>query len=92
MDPYETPTSQPNPNVTPSDIQPYFFAQGVMIYVVSCSLLWLLVAPLIAPTDFALEGAPAVPTYLIAIQVVLCYGGPGLLVYWDWLRQCRTAR
>ena len=92
MNPYETPSSRPDLNVTPRDTQPYSFAQGGTIYLVSCFLLWFFVAPFIAPTDVAPEGAPPIPTYLIAIQVILCYGGPALLVYCDWRRHCRTAR
>lgn len=67
-----------------NSIAPYSYINGIVIYVFSCLLLWGLVAPLIAPTDVAPKGAPAVPGYLVGIQIVLCYGGPGLLVYLNW--------
>ena len=67
----------------------YSYTHGFVLYLFSSLFLWGLVAPLIAPTDVAPNGAPAAPWHLVAVQILLCYGGPGLLVYLNWRWHCR---
>ena len=64
----------------------FSIVRGAAIYVPSCLFLGSIVAPLIAPTDSPPDGAPAVPAYLVAVQVLVCYGVPCLLVYLDHRR------
>lgn len=84
--PYETPPDSACPSRDHPQSEAnmsYSYIRGVAVYVASCLFLWLFVAPFIAPTDVAPEGAPPVPSYLIAIQVTVCYGVPGLLTFLD---------
>ena len=56
-----------------TNFRTYSKSRGVAVYLISCSFLWFLVAPLIAPTGVPPPGAPDVPLHLIAIQMIICY-------------------
>ena len=91
--PYEPPRNMPSP--TSLSLQKgtgprYSSVRGFLLYWALCFFLWFFVAPLIAPTDPPLEGLPPVPTYLIAAQMIICYGLPLLLVWLDYRRTIDT--
>ena len=86
--PYEPPSKQIDSSRT-TDTNcslPYSYARGIATFFVSSLFLWFFVVPLIAPTDVAPEGAPPIPPHLVALQLLVGYGVPALLVYSDWRR------
>lgn len=69
---------------------PYPYERGVTIYIGLCLFLWFFVAPLIAPTDVPPEGMPSIPPYLLALQFLVGYGVPAIVVQADWRRHHRS--
>lgn len=76
-------------NLNAHTLPTYSKSRGVAVYVLSCLFLWMFVAPLIAPTDVPPDSAPPVPMYLVAIQLIVGYGIPCLVVYLDYRHRRR---
>ena len=90
LNPYEPPSKQADSD---SDYSVHYsFFRGIAVFFASSFFLWFFVVPLFAPTDVANEGAPPIPPRLVALQLLVGYGVPALLVYVDWRQQKSSSK